>query len=438
MKRMRVVVLVSALLALLFVLIRDDDVASEPRPPQASVGGYGLANPVHDHASHDHGEVRASFEGAPRTTPPTPAASDPVPGGVAGVSTGEPEPASCREELLPFRHAPVDVAAIEYVTPLGLMTGSHVTPVDHQYYQNFLEPDRDIAVLSPGPGTVRDIQHLTQTLADGDAEMIDDFRLVIDHTCGLSSIFIHVGTLSPRIARVAPPPGEYARVEVALVAGEQIGSFRKNVDYNLVDVEVTLDGLLVPEHYRVEPWKIHTPDPFDYFTEPIREALVAKSLRTAEPIGGRFAYDIDGRLVGNWFEVGTDGYGGVDPERYWAGHLAVAYDRLDPARVVVSIGTFDGKSAQFGVLGNAPDPAEVSAVSGVVVYELVEYDYWIGDERWDRVSFARPIETRGYDEVFGTVLFQLVEDRILRMEAFPGVTADEVDGFTDAARTYER
>ncbi len=350
-----------------------------------------------------------------------------------------PDQTDCAGGRVTFEYPPVDLDRIEYVTPLGLMSGSHVTPVDHQYYQNFKEPDWDITVYSPAAGTITDIQHMQQTVSDGPGETIDDYRLVIEHTCTISSIFIHVGQLSPRLSKVAPPAGGYAPIDLPVEAGETIGSFRRNVDYNVVDLDVTLEGLLVPAHYEQESWKIHTPDPFDYFTSEIQEVLIAKSLRSEEPFGGRFAYDIDGRLVGNWFQRDTNGYAGVDRDRYWAGHLAIAYDLFDPSHVVVSIGTFDGVSAQLAVRGNAPDPRNVSIESGVVMYELVEYDYYVEGERWDRVSLAKDIEARNLDErISGVVLFQLVDDRTLRVETFPGKTAPQVDGFTASALIYER
>lgn len=367
---------------------------------------------------------------------PTSTPAPTLPHQTAAPAADQPD---CTGERITFEYPPVDLDRTEYVTPLGLMTGSHVTPVDHVYFQNFKEPEWDIAVYSPAAGTIIDIQHMQETMSDGPGQTIDDYRLVIEHTCTISSIFIHVGQLSPRIAEVAPSGGGFARVNLPVEAGEVIGSFRKNVDYNVVDLDVTLEGLLVPAHYEQEPWKIHTPDPFDYFTDEIREVLIAKSLRTVEPFGGKFDYDIDGRLVGNWFQRGTNGYAGADRDRYWAGHLAVAYDLFDPSHVVVSIGTFDGVSVQYGVQTNTPDPREVSTESGVVVYELVAYDYYIDGERWDRVSLVKGIEARNADgPIFGVVLFQLVDDRTLMVETFPGKTASQVDGFTASALIYER
>jgi hypothetical protein len=40
--------------------------------------------------------------------------------------------------------------------------------------------------------------------------------------------------------------------------------------------------------------------------------------------------------------------------------------------------------------------------------------------------------------VDGVVLFQLIADGRLKMEAFPGKRASEVTGFTDEATIYER
>ena len=372
---------------------------------------------------------------APVDDPASPPETPSVPS--AAVSALDQQ--DCVGGRVTFEYPPVDLDRIEYVTPLGLMSGSHVTPVDHQYYQNFKEPDWDITVYSPAAGTITEIQHMQQTVSDGPGATIDDYRLVIEHTCTISSIFIHVGQLSPRVAEVAPSAGGYAQTDLPVAAGETIGSYRMNVDYNVVDLEVTLDGLLVPAHYEQESWKIHTPDPFDYFTSEIREVLIAKSLRVVEPFGGKFDYDVDGRLVGNWFQEGTNGYGGVDRERYWAGHLAIAYDLFDPSHVVISIGTFDGASAQYGVAGNAPDPRDVSVESGVVSYELVDYDYYIDGERWDRVSLVKGIEARNTaGRIYGVVLFQLVDDRTLKVETFPGEIASQVEGFSASALTYER
>ena len=135
------------------------------------------------------------------------------------TATSTNKGASCEDGRVTFEMPPVDLEATELVVPLGLMSGSHVTPVDHIYFQNYREPTLEIDVYSPAAGTVTDIQHMSQTVSEGPATAIDDYRLVLEHTCSITSIFIHVATLTPALAAVAPPPGEYARVDVDAASG---------------------------------------------------------------------------------------------------------------------------------------------------------------------------------------------------------------------------
>ncbi|MDG2908634.1 MAG: hypothetical protein P6D49_10085 [Acidimicrobiales bacterium] len=362
-----------------------------------------------------------------------------LPGAAAGPSTTD-EPTTdgqCDERDL-FQYPPADLGAIELIVPMGQMSDSHVTPVDHAYFVNYLEPEREIDVFSPAEGTVTSIQRMASTIREGEDTPIDDHRIVIDHPCSVSSVFIHIDDLAPRLEAEAPPSGGYASVQVPVEAGELLGTFTMSVDYNIVDWKVTLDGFLEPSSYRMEPWKIHTPDYFEYYTAEVREQFIAKSPRTIEPIAGQIAYDVDGRLVGTWFQEGTNGYGGVDLDRYWSGHLTFAYDRFDPRAVVVSIGTFDGRSTQGAVAGNAPDPADVTIESGLVLYELVSYEFYVDGQYWNGRQLAKsPVLVAG-DESYGVVAVQLVRDRELRVEAFPGLKPEEVEGFSGAELTYVR
>ena len=235
------------------------------------------------------------------------------------TSEDAPRPGAGCSDRMQFQSAPVDLAATEMIVPLGLMSSSHVAPVDHIHFQNNSNRSLSIDVFTPAAGTVTNIQRMSQTQSDSGGTPIDDFRLVIDHGCLLSSIFIHVAQLAPALAAVVPALGQQTGVNVKLEAGELIGSYRGNVDYNVVDLDVVLPGLLEPASYEREPWKIHAAPPFSYFTDAIQAQMNAKSLRAEAPFDGRFDYDIDGRMVGNWFQQGTNGYGGADQQRYWPG-----------------------------------------------------------------------------------------------------------------------
>ena len=340
-----------------------------------------------------------------------------------------------------FDYAPFDLEKVAFILPMGGMTGAHVTPIDHQYYVSY-DFDRgdevsvDIDVYSPGDGIVTQIQHMD--IAAGDTVMpVDDYRLVIEHTDTISSMYIHIDELSDKLAAVDPGLGEYASINVEVEAGEVIGRYGGSVDYNIVDEDVVLN-FVNPDSYESENWKIHCPDPFDYFNESIKGQLVEKCLRTQDPIGGKICYDIDGRLVGTWFEENTNGYAGVNRDRYWANHLSIVYDSIDPDAIIVSIGTFVDTAEQFGVKGNGPDPANVSVDEGLIIYELVDFEYYKNDTSWNRTSLEKGLKVRNSEYAQGVILLQLMEDRKLKVEIFPGQTADEIDSFTENAIIYER
>ncbi len=350
-------------------------------------------------------------------------------------TASEPRENKCEGTKTKFDYAPVNLEKTKVFLPLGLMGGSHVTPIDHHYFQNFDNEEFNIEVYSPGKGHITDIQHMPG------AEAEKDYRIIIKHTCTISSIYIYVSNLPEKISKYIEGK-EYAGVQIPVYAGELIGYYKNNLDYNLVDEEIILPGFVIPEHYRAEPWKIHVPNTYDYFNEPIRSQLIEKSLRTVEPLSGKIDYDIDGKLAGNWFLEGTNGYAGdsTSKEKYWIGHLSFVYDAYDPQRIVLSIAGYRGEdSKQFGVKGNSPAPAEVGIEQGLVKYELVEYDYVTSDGLpWDRVSLAKVSKTVSNEVVEGVVLVQMIENRKIKFEAFPGKIASQVNGFTDNAYVYER
>jgi len=280
---------------------------------------------------------------------------------------------NCEGTKTKFDYSPVNLEKTLVFLPLGLMTGSHVTPIDHHYFQNFNNEEYDIEIYSPGKGHITSIGHMPG------AKNGEDYRVVIEHTCTISSIYIHLGIFSERFKEYAPDNNGYTNVRIPVEAGELIGYYKTNVDYNLVDTEITLEGFVTPELYEGEPWKIHVPNTYEYFNEPVKSELIGKSLRTVEPISGKIDYDIDGKLVGNWFLEGTNGYAGQEGTQrgnYWTGHLSITYDAYDPERIVFSIPNYGGRdSEQLGVKGNSPDPATIGILDGLIKFELVTFDY---------------------------------------------------------------
>lgn len=345
-----------------------------------------------------------------------------------------------------FTHSPMRLEDIERITPYGLMIGGHVCPIDHGYF--YPKPLRrgqpHYDVMSPAVGYVVMIGHRTQLSGSTEQRReYDDYALHIEHSATVYTFYDLLTELDPAILKQLDPAardrftakkmGPPIQVRIPVKAGQIVGKVGgRSLDIAVINTDVTLKGFLTPKLYGHYAWRIHVVDPFDFFDEPLRRQLLKLNPRQAGPPFGKIDYDVDGRLVGNWFRAGSGGYPGdrLDPRGYWMGHLAFAYHHIDPKTVIVSIGDFEGKPRQFAVQGNGPDPAKIGAKDGLVKYELL---YAPLNSQGERIEL--PPRMRG---VQGVLLAQLVEDRKLRIEVFPGKTTAEVKGFSREARMYER
>ena len=342
---------------------------------------------------------------------------------------------------------PVPIEQIGFIQPMGLMITSHVTPTDHQYYspKNFRMSSEitlnDLTdVLAPADGIITEIGRMPDFFAVKNSAF-KDYRIIMHYTCDLYTIFIHVYQLSPEIEEQLKDlaPGNSKQVSIPVKSGQKIG--KANVlDFSLHNNKEILAGFIVPEHYKREPWKIHTVDPFDYFVEPVKSQLLEKSLRETEPFGGKIDHDIDGKLIGNWFVENTKGYQGIKEPQYWETHVSFSPDALDPTYFLISLGDFKGNAKQFGSKSNSPNPKDVDLNSEKIKYELVDFEY-LDDKgaHWDRVSLINGIKAISSNQnIYGVVLVELIENRKLKLEIFPDKKASEISDFTDKAMIYER
>jgi hypothetical protein len=357
-----------------------------------------------------------------------------------------PYPGCSGEGTARFSNSPMRLEDFDYLLPYGLMVGAHVTPIDHMYFSPPRPSARDAyEVRAIADGVIFSMQPRDVNV-DANKPKAREWRMDIAHTCTFHSYFDLLTSLEPSLESAwnqsRGKPWEGIRLSAGQLVG-RIGS--QTLDFGVYDYNVTLPGFIVPAHYS-EPWKLHTVDPFPYFDEPLRSQLLSKMMRKAEPRAGKIDYDVDGRMVGNWFAVGTGGYGDGGGPRwdYWEGHLALAYDYLDPTQVRVSIGNWSGQSRQWGVVGNAPDPALVGVEQGRIKLEVAQFSH-LARNRPEASGFGGPNALRPGDDVYavngmvqGVVLLQLMEPRLLKVEVFPGKAAADVTDFTSAARMYER
>ena len=336
---------------------------------------------------------------------------------------------------------------ITEILPMGKMGSSHVTPTDHLYIHRDVPLGEDSNyVVAPADGFIVKIERFGQDRPlDRDnplSLMVPDYRLVFMHSCTVFTIFIHLGEFAPAIAEKVgqiPLNGRWEDTPIEVKAGEPIAKFGgQSLDWSVHDADTALSGFVLPEHYESEPWKIHTVDPFQFYSEPIKSDLLSKLLRTVEPRAGKIDYDIEGTIAGNWFLDGSVDYSGMGPDsKYWQAHLSIAYGYIDPTQIRMSIGFDHGLNddlhcnicfGAYGVRGNQPDPATVGPGSGIVKYELMS--------RKDGSSLL--VKDQVGDTSLGTFLVQHLGDRTIRVEVIPEKAPHEVAGFSDASLIYHR
>lgn len=346
--------------------------------------------------------------------------------------------------------SPIAVEDIAYIQPMGLMVSGHVTPIDHGYFYikgAMASPPREAPVFSPLTGNVATVTRTVRS-GSGQAASYDDYAITIEATCTFrvrfSNMLRFAGALGGAVGQLEGNQSKFPNLSVR--AGDLIGYTGLPTAYG-IDVWVendnlTLTGFVNPAQYTAaEAWKTHVTDLFDNTQEPLKTQLLALDERDATPRWGKIDYDIDGKLVGNWFRVGTGGYAGLNHmhEGYWAGHLSVVYDGNDPEEVDVSIGDYNGQATQFAVAGSAPDPATVDETTGAVKYELGQFEWYSATTglQWNHMAYMPHVRTRA-GAVIGTLLIQLVGRRSLKIEIFTGKSAAQVSGFDSGSLLYER
>jgi len=352
-----------------------------------------------------------------------------------------------------FTHLPLDLSDIGVILPYGGMTEAHVLPISHGYiYQvNPNAASDTYPVYAIADGYIVSVGHRSQHVGNSQSSRpTNDYQLYIEHSCTFYSYFDLLTSLSPDIASKIDTSKafdtEYVRIHVR--AGQLIGRVGgQSVDFGVWNFEKPAAKFINPASYKGDEERFYLDDMFSHFTDNLKAQLLTKDARIAEPRSGTVDYDVAGTLLGNWFQEGTGGFTGpasthgeTNPQ-YWNGHLAIAYDSLDPSQIRFSIGNWGGKATQFGFVDNKPDPKNVDVSSGLVKIELQKFQNYnrTTGGRWDITS--GPIAEPGAQNsgaVQGTVLLQMLAANKLKLEAFPGLSADKVSGFTSAAKMYVR
>jgi hypothetical protein len=347
-----------------------------------------------------------------------------------------------------FTHLPMDASDFSLLIPYGEVVGGHVTPIDHQYFSptNFQSAKDTYPVYAMTDATITNIEvHPPENGSNG------RIRLVFTVSCTFLYYYDLVTSVEHGI--------DEQHLPITIKAGQLIGHIGgQTLDFAVWNTQKPLKGFINLKNYDAEPWKVYTADPFPYYIPSLRKIVEDKDPRVAEPLAGKIDYDIDGKLIGNWFLRGSGGYHATTNHDsfYWAGHLSIAPDLYDPSATVVSVGNYDsyplsgsnfdtssgdGSAArQYLAKSGSPDPATISQANGIQRFELVQKTYRTpSGQMWDNLSAVKNLKAAPANEqVVGTALVQMTGKRSLKFEVFRGKTAAQVTGFDSNAKTYER
>ena len=339
-------------------------------------------------------------------------------------------------------HAPMNIQDISDIQPMGLMSGPHVTPVDHEYYfgadQN--APVNTYPVYADTDGTIVAVGFTNDGTKDA-------WWVTIAYSCTFGSNYNLITSITPAIKAALPQgwgPNSMGNVHIPIKSGELIGYVgHQPLDFQVWNTQTTLKGFLHPIAYNnAEPWKVNIVRPLDYFTASVKSQILPLYIRTVAPLDGKIDNDVINEAVGNWFKVGSNGYAGTPGGNnagiysYSSSHLALAYDYINPGSEVFSIGDYQGQPMQFSAIGN-PDWTKIKNGSGIAKVQLGRITHLTANGVLWEDQFAKGISFISSDPQ-ATALIEVTGPEEMKVEVFPGKTPAQVSSFDSSAVSYDR
>jgi hypothetical protein len=338
-----------------------------------------------------------------------------------------------------FTNSPIDLNSIGFIEPIGFTgsriapadsifdpafnpetgsnSGRHTLPSDHggPHFKNFEDNVNFHPTFAVADGTIVAVlyQRGWEDPHPGTTQRLDSYGLIFQYTKNFFLLSNHFTQLEPTLLKqIGSLNGLSEKLtDIPVKGGQLLGMTGGATNIGGFDFSVQdMDSKALP--CTISPtmdFRAHSVDPYQFFVEPLRSQLYAKLPPRPEPRAGQWCYNIAGKLVGNWHFY----YHGT-VETYEAG-LGFFYDVFDPSKILIG-DTQTGRV--YTVNGNAPDPATIDVNSGLIKYALTDHD-------------SRNTDT-------GVMLVQMTDTAKIKMELFPGASADQVTGFTSAAQQLYR
>lgn len=337
----------------------------------------------------------------------------------ARAGSGYPSPAE-REQLpscdgTAFSVAPVDLAELNEITPLGnVAPPSHTMPTEHTYlhFRDALAGTTEVyPLLAPG-----DVTLLLVRSSEG-ARDPEDHSITFALCQDVYGYFNHVKFLSDELTALLAEQecftytnddsGSCEKPLFALVpAGTllgQVGRLQGNFDFGALDVRVT-HPFANDDRYEYARTP-HIVCPYDYYEGELQEQLYALLARTEEPRCGVVAVDVSGTLQGAWYGPGSDAVVG------WNEHLALIRDNYDPALGLISVG---GRFSEPGRVEFTPTSSgTINRAFDEVTADGTLYCY-------ERDGSGRHEQVQNPDLLSGKMLIELVSATELQIERQSG------------------
>lgn len=376
--------------------------------------------------------------------------------------------ATCPASTITFTHSFLPVDQLDASIPYGAMIYDHVTPIDHAYIgikalqkaQNERTDADYLPITAPADGTIVEVGSLGSPTSH---------RVIINHGCGVYTVYMVVNRLTGVLASVAAQVANQSYVQLAqpIKAGEEFGQQRDNpLDFNVWASDNWLTGMANPLSYiYYETWKPYTADPSRFFAPEIATALANAMQRTSNPRWGKIDYDVPDSASGNWYLAGTLGYSGhaietysnatapirggqvSDKKFYSAGHLAIAPHQVDARKWVFSSGWWDDaagdpRQAYLVIATGQKTPDQLTSSDSIVVYGLADGGTLDSTGKpWSPTNQMVPLPigyTLELGQSWGSVALQVNSDGSLSVELFPKEPSKTVTQLSNNKRTYLR